>query len=208
DFFLGLFSLSLSLGENDQDVASFGLTVLRLVLFVVGGDFLLRRLRAGFLVDLLLDLRGERVELHAKQQVGDRVARARQELLEVGFLGELLALDLVELLLDFVVGDLHAPFGGLAQHPVGGDQVREHLLLERGVLLFALRLERRGRRLGLTLDGLRRRRFEVRNTSFIGGRIRNDRLGSGLTRSGRGGAGARGEHHPVVERRGRDRRAV
>ena len=178
------------------------------MLFEVALDFLLARLLTGFLAHLLLNLRRERVELHPQQEVGNGVTGAGQEFLEIGFLGELLGLDLVELLLDFGVRNFDAAFFGLLDHPVGGDQISEDLLLERGVLLFALALKRGCRRLGLTLGGLWRCRFKVSDAVFVGGRVRNDRLGRGLAGRRGSGAGAGGHAHPMVERFRSDRRAV
>ena len=128
----------------DPHVALFGRAELGLVFVVVLFDFRLAdgalspwRSSAGF--------SGQQVQLHAQQQIRDRLARAREEFFEFGGLGELLVLDFFELLLDFRVAHLHAQRFGFAEHPVRGDQEAEHLLLQRFVLLFALALQlRRG----------------------------------------------------------------
>src|SRR4051812_4153611 len=144
----GLRGAGLGLGarQDDQQVAALRLSEALLVLVVVARD-----LRVGDLVlaldDLRADIVGDDVELHAEEQVGLGHARVLEELLVVRILLERLLLLVLELLLDFLVGDLDVLLFGLLLDPLGRNEELHDLLLQRVVLLLALGLELPLRRL-------------------------------------------------------------
>jgi hypothetical protein len=107
------------------------------------------------------------------EDVGLGQARALQELLEVPGILEGLLDRRVDLLLDFLVGDLDVLLVGLLLDPVAADEELEDLVAERVVLLLALALELRLGRLRLAL---RRRRG---GRLLVGNALREVRAGRG-----------------------------
>jgi hypothetical protein len=124
------------------------------------------------------------------------LARVRERLLDRG----------VDLALDLLVGDLDVLLGGLLLDPVAADEELEDLVAQLVVLLLALALQLRLRRLGDALAGRRRGRLLVGDALREVRGIRQDDLGRArlagirlaLLRDG-------GDLHPVVEGRLLDR---